>query len=119
VVLLAEDDELIASVVSHRLSREGYDVRHCADGAAALAAAAESRADLAVLDVKMPAMDGFELLARLRALPAWADVPVLFLTSLGGEQDLVRAFDLGANDYVLKPFSPAELVARVRRLLSD
>jgi two-component system phosphate regulon response regulator PhoB len=117
VVLLAEDDPLITSVVQHRLGREGFEVRAFPDGQAALAAADQFQADLALLDGGMPAMDGFELLARLRALPHYRDVPVIMFTSVGAEDQLVRAFDLGANDYVVKPFSPAELVARVRRLV--
>ena len=118
VVLLAEDDPLITSVVQHRLGREGFEVRAFPDGEAALAAAGQFQADIALLDIKMPAMDGFELLARLRALPHYRDVPVIMVTSVGDEDQLVRAFDLGANDYVVKPFSPAELVARVRRLVT-
>jgi DNA-binding response OmpR family regulator len=118
VVLLAEDDPLITSVVQHRLGREGFEVRAFPDGEAALAAADQFQADLALLDVGMPAMDGFELLARLRALPHYRDVPVIMFTSVGDEAQLVRAFDLGANDYVVKPFSPTELVARVRRLVT-
>jgi DNA-binding response OmpR family regulator len=118
VVLLAEDDPLITSVVQHRLGREGFEVRAFPDGQAALAAAEQFQADLALLDAGMPAMDGFELLGRLRALPHYRDVPVIMFTSVGAEDQLVRAFDLGANDYVVKPFSPAELVARVRRLVT-
>ena len=119
VVLLAEDDPLITSVVQHRLGREGFEVRAFPDGQAALAAAEQFQADLALLGVRMPEMDGFELLARLRALPHYRDVPVIVFTSVGAEDQLVRAFDLGANDYIVKPFSPAELVARVRRLVTD
>ena len=118
VVLLAEDDPLITSVVQHRLGREGFEVRAFPDGQAALAAAEQFQADLALLGVRMPEMDGFELLARLRALPHYRDVPVIVFTSVGAEDQLVRAFELGANDYIVKPFSPAELVARVRRLVT-
>ena len=118
VVLLAEDDPLITSVVQHRLGREGFEVRAFPDGQAALAAAEQFQADLALLGVRMPEMDGFELLARLRALPHYRDVPVIVFTSVGAEDQLVRAFELGANDYIVKPFSPAELVARVRRLMT-
>lgn len=116
-VLLAEDDELIAVVVQHRLSREDYQVTHCADGLEALNTAQAGTFDLGVFDVKMPALDGFGLLERLRALPSWRATPIILLTSLGAEKDLVRGFALGASDYVVKPFSPAELVARVRRLV--
>lgn len=116
-ILLAEDDELMASMVLHRLAREGLDVRRYANGAAALAAAqAESHA-LLLLDVKMPAMDGFELLERVRALPAYARTPILMLTSMGDERNIARGLALGADDYIVKPISPVELVARVKRNL--
>ena len=117
-ILLAEDDDLIASVVIHRLEREGMTVRRFADGLAALEAAPQLEPSLAILDVKMPGMDGFELLARLRELPGFARTPVMMLTSMGSEQDVVRGFELGADEYVVKPFSPVELVARVRRVLA-
>lgn len=115
-VFLVEDDELIASVVKHRLEREGFTVVHYADGAEAAAAAPGLEPVIAILDVKLPGMDGFELLGLLRTMEGWAQVPVIILTALGDEKDLVRGFALGANDYILKPFSPPELVARVRRL---
>jgi DNA-binding response OmpR family regulator len=116
-VLLAEDDELTAAVITHRLVREGLEVRRYADGAAALAAAQARAHALVILDVKMPAMDGFELLQRLRALPAYATTPILMLTSMGSERDIARGFELGADDYMVKPFSPVEVVARVNRQL--
>ena len=117
VVALAEDDELIASVVKHRLEREGITVKHFTDGASAAEAVPRLRPALAILDVKMPGMDGFELLGRLRAETSLAGLPIMMLTSMGNEQDVVRGLQLGADDYVVKPFSPVELVARVHRLL--
>ena len=117
VVVLAEDDDLIASVVTHRLERDGLAVRHYRDGAAAAAAAPGLRPALVILDVKMPGMDGFEVLGRLRADAALASTPIMMLTSMGSEQDVVRGLALGADDYVVKPFSPVEVVARVHRLL--
>ncbi|MGH7561909.1 MAG: response regulator [Gemmatimonadales bacterium] len=117
-VLFAEDDELLASVVRHRLEREGLEVLHFTDGALALDAAAELVPALVILDLKLPGMEGYEVLQRLRELPPYRDVPILILTALEGEANLVRAFDLGATDYVVKPFSPAELVARVKRLIA-
>ncbi len=117
VVALAEDDELIASVVKHRLEREGITVKHFTDGASAAEAVPRLRPALAILDVKMPGMDGFELLGRLRAEPSLAGLPIMMLTSMGNEQDVVRGLQLGADDYVVKPFSPVELVARIHRLM--
>jgi DNA-binding response OmpR family regulator len=115
-ILFVEDDELIASVVRHRLEREGFTIDHHTDGALALEAAMTAAPALVILDLKLPGMDGYEVLQRLRQVPAYHGVPILILTALESESNLVRAFDLGATDYVVKPFSPAELVARVKRL---
>ncbi len=114
VVLLAEDDDLVAALISDRLSRDGYVVRHHVDGASALADALLSPPDLVILDVMMPKMNGFEVLGRLRASDQTSSLPVIMLTGRGREEDVVHAFDLGATDYIVKPFSPAELVVRIR-----
>jgi two-component system cell cycle response regulator len=116
-ILLAEGDETVAAIVKHRLGREGFGIRHCPNGAAALEAASHGGFSLAILDVKLPGMDGVELLAKLRAGTASATLPVLLLTPLGKEKDIARGFEVGADDYLVKPFSPLELVARVRNLL--
>ena len=116
-VLIAEDDHLIAEVVKHRLEQEGFEIFHYPDGVSALTGAQETPVDLAIIDVKMPEMDGFELLRRLKMLPSYAHTPIMMLTSMGREKDIVRGFKLGADDYVLKPFSIVELLARVHRLL--
>ena len=117
-VLLAEDDDHVATLVQRRLARDGFDVVRCGDGAAALAAALEGGMALAILDVRMPELDGFEVLSRIRQTPSLSQLPVVMLTSVGEEMDVVRGLELGANDYVVKPFSPLELAARVRRLLA-
>lgn len=116
-VMIVEDDDLVASVLRHRLEREGLCIRHFRDGVAALEAIKMEPFRLAILDVKVPGMDGFEVLAQLRAHPSTAAIPVIMLTSLGGEREVLRGFQLGANDYILKPFSPVEVLARVKRLL--
>lgn len=116
-ILVAEDDPVTATLLTHRLRKEGYEVRHFENGTDAHEAALDAIVDLVVLDVRMPGMGGFELLSRLRRVPAYQHVPIILMTSMGSEEDLVRGFDLGADDYILKPFSPTELVARVRRLL--
>lgn len=116
-VLVAEDDEISATILLHRLEKEGLDVVRFDNGRAAYEAALEETPDLVILDIKMPGMDGFEVLERLRRSPAYAAVPIILLTSMGSESDVVRGFDLGADDYILKPFSPVELSARVWRLL--
>ncbi len=117
-VLLADDDPMVAAVVRGALEGQGLEVQHCVDGALALDAARQKRVGLFLLDVNMPEMDGFELLARLRALPEYAKVPIAMLTGLGDEDSLGRALALGADDYLVKPISTSELVAHVHRLLS-
>jgi len=117
-ILLAEDDSLTAKLLIYRLTREpGFEVTHCPDGLDALAKAQEESIDIAILDINMPGMDGFDLLSRLRQMPRYADLPIAMLTALGSERDVVRGLELGANDYIVKPFSPTEVIARVRRLL--
>jgi len=117
-ILVAEDDPISAGILLHRLEKEGFKVLHYPDGTQALEGALSNRIELAILDVKMPGMDGFELLERLRKVPAYYELPIMMLTSMGREEDIVRGFDLGADDYMVKPFSPVEVLARVRRLLS-
>ena len=116
-ILVAEDDEISATILLHRLQKEGLDVVRYDNGKEAYERALEETPNLVILDVKMPGMDGFEVLERLRRTPAYSTVPIILLTSMGSEADVVRGFQLGADDYILKPFSPSELSARVWRLL--
>jgi len=117
-ILLAEDDELTAKLLVYRLKREpGFEVLHCADGLAALATIEGEHINLAILDVNMPGIDGFDLLGKIRGMPRYVDLPIAILTALGSEIDVVRGLELGANDYITKPFSPTEVIARIRRLL--
>lgn len=116
-VLLAEDDELLAGIIKHRLTRDGFEVVHVTSGADAMQAVAESGWNLVILDVKMPVHDGFEVLVRIRSLPTYKNVPVIMLTAMGSEKDVVRGYDMGASDYIVKPFSPVELLARVKSLI--
>lgn len=118
-ILMVEDDEDIAFLIRFLLERHGYQVVHMADGRqahAAIEAASEPPA-LALLDVMLPYRDGIELLQHIRSLDSWRDTPVLMLTAKAGEHDIVRALEIGADDYVLKPFQPDELLARIRRML--
>ncbi len=117
-ILLVEDDRVTASLIQHRLKKEGFEVVHFANGTDAFETLKQERQlALAILDVKVPGMDGFELLQRFREIPHLTQVPVIMLTSMGQEGDIVRGLELGAEDYVLKPFSPVELMARVHRVL--
>jgi len=117
-ILLAEDDPVTARLVVHRLSREpGVTVLHAADGGTALAILEREDLTAAILDIRLPVLDGLAILAALRKQERHRDLPVVMLTSLGSEADVIRGFEHGADDYIVKPFSPAELMARLRRLL--
>ncbi len=116
-ILLAEDDGLTVSLIKDRLERAGLVVDHKGDGVEALDAAMAAPYDVIVVDVKMPRLDGFGVVTKLRASERHAKTPILMLTALGGSQDVVRGFDLGVDDYMRKPFSPAELLARIEHLL--
>ena len=113
-IALVDDDRNILTSVSMALESEGFDVRTYHDGAAALAALSTQPPDMAVLDIKMPRMDGMELLRRLRLK---TDLPVIFLTSKDEEIDEVLGLRMGADDYVRKPFSQRLLVERIRAVL--
>jgi DNA-binding response OmpR family regulator len=117
-VLVADDDEDILELVSFRLERAGYEVLLARDGTSALAMAQERKPDLAVLDVMMPGLNGYEVTQRLRAEPATAQIPVILLTARVQETDVDRGFEAGADDYLRKPFSPQELRARVQAILA-
>jgi DNA-binding response OmpR family regulator len=114
-VLVVDDDPTVSDVVRRYLEQDGHLVRLAADGAEALAAAAELPPDLAVLDLMMPGIDGIEVCRRLRQ--QWPALPVVMLTALGEEADRVLGLEVGADDYVTKPFSPRELVLRIRSVL--
>lgn len=117
-ILIADDDPLLRSLLVHRLSADGYQVLVAEDGSQALTAIADLKPDLIVLDALMPVMDGFEVLRRLKGARAMV-APIIMLTALKREQDIVGALQLGAADYLVKPFIPDELSQRVRRLLSS
>ena len=113
-IALVDDDRNILTSVSMVLEAEGFDVRSYTDGASALSALSQAEPDLAILDIKMPRMDGMELLRRLRLK---TDLPVIFLTSKDEEIDEVIGLRMGADDYVRKPFSQRLLVERIRAVL--
>lgn len=117
-ILIADDDPLLRALLVHRLSADGYGVLTAEDGGQALTAITEQQPDLIVLDALMPVMDGFELLRRLKSARI-SEAPVIMLTALRRDQDIVGALQLGAADYLVKPFIPDELSQRVRRLLQS
>jgi two-component system, OmpR family, alkaline phosphatase synthesis response regulator PhoP len=115
-VLIVEDDPIISGLLEHALHRRGFIVRTAADGQQATELLEWLEPPQAVLlDVMLPYVDGFELIRRIRNKAGWSGVPIIVLTSRTQEQSVVRALEAGASDYVLKPFRPDELVARVRR----
>jgi DNA-binding response OmpR family regulator len=114
-VLVVDDDPTVSDVVRRYLERAGLAVTLAADGYAALRAYEAERPDLVVLDLMLPGLDGLEVCRRLRSRPD--EVPIVMLTALGEEADRVLGLQLGADDYVTKPFSPRELVLRVRSVL--
>ena len=117
-ILIAEDDKSVSYLLEFILNREGFATACAADGRAAeLLFDMESKPLLILLDVMLPYQDGFQLIRIIRTKRDWHDVPIIMLTANSQEQDIVRALDSGANDYVVKPFQPNELLARVRRLV--
>ena len=113
-ILIVDDDPRLREVVRYALSREGYTVREAGDGRAALQSIAANPPDLVVLDVLMPELDGIEVCRRIRET---STLPVVFLSSRGEELDRVLGLELGGDDYMTKPFSPRELVSRIKAVL--
>jgi DNA-binding response OmpR family regulator len=116
-ILVVEDDRDIAELVAHALRKAGYRASIAASGTAALARIRETPPDLVVLDVMLPGMDGLQVCRALRADAATAAIPIIMLTARAEEADRIEGLELGADDYVTKPFSPRELAARVAALL--
>jgi phosphate regulon transcriptional regulator PhoB len=116
-VLVVEDEPDIRNLVVHHLTRDGFRCRTAATGAEALASIRTAAPDLVVLDLMLPEMNGLEVCRRLRTDPSTAGVPIIMLTAKSDEVDRIVGLEMGADDYVAKPFSPKELVARVRAVL--
>jgi DNA-binding response OmpR family regulator len=117
LILIADDDPDILALVSFRLERAGYAVVQAMNGEEAVQVALARRPDLAVLDVMMPRIDGYEATRRLREHEETSRMPIILLTARVQEEDIARGFDAGADDYVKKPFSPQELGSRVQAVL--
>lgn len=118
-VVVAEDEASLAKLISFKLQREHYEVAMAEDGGKALELIQGGHPDLILLDVMMPVMDGYHVLQEIKKDPELSEIPVIMLTSKGQEKDVVRGIDLGATDYIVKPFRPSELVARIRRVLKE
>ena len=117
-ILVAEDDDQISYLLNFMLTREGFVVKVANDGQEAMDAIESiNPPKLALLDIMMPHYTGFELVEHIRQKAAWNDVPIVMLTAKSQEQDIVKALENGANDYVVKPFQPGELVVRLKSLM--
>jgi DNA-binding response OmpR family regulator len=117
VIFVVEDDEDIARLISHNLRAAAFDVQSFVSGASVLSEAIREMPALFLLDVMLPGIDGFELCRHIRQTPALSTIPIIFLTAKTGEADRVKGLELGGDDYITKPFSPRELVARIRSVL--
>lgn len=117
LVLVVEDEQAISELLQYNLEREGFTVQLAGDGEEAMLAIAERRPDLILLDWMLPEVSGIELCRRLQLRPETREIPVIMLTARSEEEDRVRGLDVGADDYVTKPFSMTELVARIRAVL--
>lgn len=116
-ILVVEDERDIAALIAYHLTKEGFRVRTAEGGNEALGAVAAERPDLVVLDLMLPGFSGYEVLTEMRRKPELAEVPIIVLTARREEADRIKGFELGADDYLTKPFSPRELVLRVGAVL--
>ena len=116
-ILIADDEEHLGFMVKFKLEKSGFHVLWEMDGNAAFAAIESQKPDLVILDVMMPGLTGYEVLQKIKANDALKDIPVIMLTAEGQESDLVNGIEMGASDYIIKPFRPAELMARIKRFI--
>lgn len=115
-ILIVEDDEVTSYMLEFLLQREGYTVTKANDGKEALKLIENSKPfDIVLLDIMIPYVNGFELVSHIRSQPAWGKTPVLMLSGKSQEKDIVKALDSGATDYIVKPFQPGEVLARIRK----
>ena len=118
-IVLAEDEPQIARLIKFKLEKEGFEIEWKDNGEDAFNAIKEMKPDLALLDVMMPVMDGYQVLKKVKEDDNLKHIPVIMLTAKGQERDVVKGFDLGSEDYIVKPFRPAELVARIKKILGE
>ena len=118
-ILVAEDDQDIRDLVVLTLEFNGFEVESAEDGAVAVEKAQKSTFDMILLDVRMPRMTGYDACRRLKAIEATRDIPIIFLSAKGQETEIQTGMDVGAADYILKPFAPDALVRTIRRVLSS
>lgn len=115
-IVVAEDDRAIARLIKFKLERAGYHVDVAEDGGKAVEVINNNHPDLVLLDVMMPVLDGYQVLRKIKENPKLREIPVVMLTARGQEKDIVKGLEMGSLDYIVKPFRPAELLARVNRI---
>ena len=118
-VLVIEDDDHIWKLIEYKLKKENHELIWASDGLKALEILKESKPDLIISDIMVPYMDGIQILKEIKANDELKDIPVIMLTSKAQEKDIVKGLELGAQDYMAKPFSPAELILRVNKTLKS
>ncbi len=118
-ILLVDDDRIVSRLIESLLQRKGYSMSRLADGrvASTFINDAKDLPDLVLLDLMLPFIDGFELLNMIRKHPVWKNIPVIMISSKGQEKNIIRAFELGADDYIVKPFNREEVAIRIKRQL--
>ena len=118
IVILAEDDRTIARLIIFKLEKEGFRVIHFLNGEGVVDAVSKILPDIVILDVMMPIQDGISILKEIKANPKIKHIPVVILSAKGQEKDIIKGMEIGASDYISKPFSPSELIVRIKRILS-
>lgn len=118
IVILAEDDRMIARLIIFKLEKEGFKVIHFLNGEGVVDTVSKILPDIVILDVMMPIQDGISILKEIKANPKTKHIPVVILSAKGQEKDIIKGMEIGASDYISKPFSPSELIVRIKRILS-
>ena len=117
-ILIAEDDEMMLKTMEFKLIREGYEVITCSDGKEALEKIVLENPDLIISDIEMPFVSGLDIVNKVK-IELQLDIPIIILSAVGLEKTVLKAFELGTDDFITKPFSPNELIVRVKRLLMN
>ncbi|OGZ27326.1 MAG: hypothetical protein A2365_00115 [Candidatus Nealsonbacteria bacterium RIFOXYB1_FULL_40_15] len=117
-ILVVEDDKFLRELISQKILKEGYDIAEAVDGEKGIEAVKKEKPDLVLLDLILPGIDGFEVLARIKADPEISNVPVIILSNLGQKDDIEKGLKMGASDYLIKAhFTPGEIIEKVRSVL--
>ena len=119
-ILVVEDDKFLRELITQKLAREGYDVKEAVDGEEGVTKAKEEKPDIILLDLILPGIDGFEVLARIKEDPEVEDIPVVILSNLGQRDDVERGLKLGAVDFLIKAhFTPGEIIEKIEKIMQD